>query len=484
MDLQYLVQDIVDEDFYESLPSTQITKITDTSLNVEKGFLFVAIKGEQTDGHSFIHDAIKKGAAAIIGEEVITDLPVPYIKVENSRKALGAISKKFYQDPSKDKIVIGITGTNGKTTTSYLLKHLLESNGISCSLFGTIKNIINGIESDTCNTTPNILKLNELLHQSNDQVVILEVSSHGLSQHRLEGIEFDYSLFTNLSHDHLNYHGTMERYFKTKSKLFYKMKEDGLAIINTDDSWGSKLVDELRKNDIGAYTIGQSTNADLHIEGINSSTLKVCENGASFEIAFNMPGLHNLYNASMAYATALQFNIKKENILSALPTFEGVPGRFNIYKHQNDATVVIDYAHTANAIMHCLKAAKDYGAENIIHVFGFRGGADTDKRADMLQISSENSDQFILTLDDLNDVSEDEMINTLEKLRETVGSKKGIIIPDRTEAIKYALEVTGARDWVVITGKGHETYQQTYSLPTESDLETIEFLINQSVDLK
>ncbi|MCF6408390.1 UDP-N-acetylmuramoyl-L-alanyl-D-glutamate--2,6-diaminopimelate ligase [Pseudalkalibacillus salsuginis] len=478
MDLQYLVESLVDDEQYRNLPPIRIKRITDSSLDVEQGFLFVAIKGEKTDGHSFINDAIQKGAAAVIGEADITGLPIPYIKVKNSRLALGAISKKFYDNPAKDKIMIGITGTNGKTTTSYLLKHVLESNGISCSLFGTIKNIINGEEIDTCNTTPSVLKLNELLYKSNDQVVILEVSSHGLSQYRLEGLTFDYCLFTNLSHDHLNYHGTMERYFETKASLFFKMKEGGKAIINIDDPWGDELEKVVRQNNDEVYTIGQSSKADLCIEEFKHSSLQITDGYSSFQLDSNMPGLHNLYNAVMAYAGASQFDLTRVKILSSLVTFPGVPGRFNVYKYHNDATVVIDYAHTANAILHCLKAANDYGADKVIHVFGFRGNADTDKRGDMLRIASEHSDHYILTFDDLNDVSENEMIETLENLNQAYGNQKGIIIPDRTEAIKYALEKTSSRDWVVITGKGHETYTQSYSLPTSSDAETIEYLTN------
>ena len=219
-----ILQDVIAESAAEILTQVNvepimITGISDNSKDVKEGYLFVAVSGYSVDGHDYIRDAVRLGAAAVIGEKDIMNLKIPYIQVKNSRKVLGLVAKKFYGNRSSKKIMIGITGTNGKTTTSLMLKHILEKNGITCSVIGTISNIINGEMLESQNTTPGAIKLNSLLTESRDEVVIMEVSSHGLVQYRLEGIEFDYCVFTNLYHDHLDFHGTMEDYFQAKSLL-------------------------------------------------------------------------------------------------------------------------------------------------------------------------------------------------------------------------------------------------------------------------
>lgn len=480
MNLSDLVEGLVNEDVLSTFHDVEINEITDTSVKVLKGSLFVAIKGHHSDGHLYIQEAIKHGASAIVGEEERIGLPMPYIRVDNSRKFLGMVSKRFYQNPSKDKIMIGITGTNGKTTTSFLLKHILEQIGLSCSLIGTIKNVINGEEITSINTTPNSLVLNELLSKSKDEVVIMEVSSHGLSQYRLEGIEFDYCLFTNLAEDHLEYHGSIEDYFKVKSELFKKLKITGKAIINSDNEWGKKLSHMLENKSVPVYSVGHSPSSNLKICEFFSNDARVTVSNRpekKLDIHFMMPGVHNLYNAVMAFAVAQQLQIQEAKIISALGSFKGVPGRFESFVNKNGVTVVVDYAHTADAIFHCLKTARDYGAKRIVHVFGFRGNRDSGKREEMLKISAELSDQYILTVDDLNNVSLEKMIETLHRLnKHEADNNTRIVIPDRTEAIRHALNQCTENDWVIITGKGHEMYQQNYSLPTSSDMETVQYL--------
>lgn len=483
MNLHYLTNGLINEMVLDAFPDIPVRGITDTSKNVQEGFLFVAIKGHSSNGHSYIPDAIKKGAVAIVGEEEANNLSVPYLKVENSRKALGTIAKRFYKDPSNRKITIGITGTNGKTTVSFLLRHILEQNGLSCSLIGTIKNIVNKEEVPSINTTPNILTLNELLCKSKDDVVVMEASSHGLAQYRLEGVEFDYCLFTNLSHDHLDYHGSMEQYFQAKAELFKKLKKNGQAIVNIDDGWGQRLKDSLNNQGVKVLSIGNSCKADLTIRKILSknSLIKISDHQEQqIDIRFNMAGTHNLYNAVMAFAVARPLHISSTNILSAIQSFEGIAGRFELFTFRNGATIIIDYAHTADAIFHCLNAAKDRGAKKLTHIFGFRGNRDQDKREEMLKVSAELSDQYILTLDDLNSVPYGEMEKDLELLNREFGNEKGLIILDRTEAIKHALNQSDEHDWIVITGKGHEKYQQHYTLPTSSDIETVMHLNDQN----
>ncbi|WP_077622964.1 UDP-N-acetylmuramoyl-L-alanyl-D-glutamate--2,6-diaminopimelate ligase [Sediminibacillus massiliensis] len=453
-----------------------IKGIADNSQDVREGYLFVAISGYRIDGHDFIEDAVERGASVIIGEKDLPGLPVPYIQVDNSRKALGAVASSFYHKPARTKTIVGITGTNGKTTTSFLMKHILENSGVTCSVIGTVQNIINGKVMNTPNTTPSSLVLQELLAESEDQVVILEVSSHALTQYRVEGVEFDYALFTNLHHEHLDYHQSMEEYFGAKCILFQKLKPNGKAVVNADDEWGEKLIARLISEKKDCLSVGQSVQTDIQLTEMNSknSTLTLTDNKGTTQIYIPMAGLHNMYNTAMAYSAASSMGGNKEKIVSAICDFPGVNGRFEMYKQSNRAQVVIDYAHTADAIYHCLNTARESGAERVIHVFGFRGNRDKSKRQDMLSISADISDKYILTMDDLNSVPRGEMISEMEILQKKYGNNKGSIVPDRTRAIKTALEESRPGDWIIITGKGHEQYQQSYELPTSTDKETIE----------
>ncbi|WP_112181061.1 UDP-N-acetylmuramoyl-L-alanyl-D-glutamate--2,6-diaminopimelate ligase [Paraliobacillus zengyii] len=461
----------------QNLNEIEIHGIAESSSEVKPGFIFVAIKGYRSDGHDYIEDAIKNGASIIIGEKQFTDLSVPFINVSNSRKALAVIAGNFYGNPSHNKIMIAITGTNGKTTTSYLVKHILESNGMSCGLVGTIETIINGESNPSINTTPGSLTLNRLLYESNDQVIILEASSHGLLQYRLEGINFDSCLFLNLSHEHLDYHDSIEEYFETKATLFQLLKENGQAIINTDDSWGAKLNERLQLDEVNTSTIGKSATNDYCIEITGQDgSFKIKREGRTEEINPSMKGIHNIYNSSMAYAVAHQLGANERLISKSLKNFPGVDGRFQVFPQQNGANVVVDYAHTTDAFYHCLHTAKVAGAKRIVHIFGFRGNRDKTKRKDMLEITAKLSDQYLLTLDDLNTVPLEDMIETLENIHNTIGNHKGLVIPDRTLAIQQAMVTSQNGDWIIITGKGHEPYQQSFSLPTKSDKETVTYL--------
>lgn len=458
-----------------------IQGIADNSKDVEEGFAFVAIAGFESDGHSYIDQALEKGAALVIGEQAITGLTVPYLQVENSRKALGRMARNFYGHPSSRKMMIGITGTNGKTTTSYMLQHLLESSGKTCSVIGTIQNIINGEKSKSSNTTPSALALHKLLSLSRDEVVIMEVSSHGLSQYRLEGIELDYCLFTNLHHEHLDYHETMEDYFQAKLLMFKQLKPNGKSIVNADNFWGQKLTGILQSEEIAVYTIGESVECNFKILQLDSqnSIAVIEENGEIRTIVSPMSGIHNVYNTLMAYATSRLLGISAETLIHSTYRFKGVEGRFEVSKLANGSTVVVDYAHTPDAISYCLKTARLQGAQRIIHIFGFRGDRDASKRKAMLTVAAELSDRYILTFDDLNTVSEKEMADVLKQLNEDYGNPKGKIITDRTLAINKAITESEPGDWIIITGKGHEKYQQPYELPASTDRETIEFVSNQ-----
>ncbi|MDX1805837.1 MAG: UDP-N-acetylmuramoyl-L-alanyl-D-glutamate--2,6-diaminopimelate ligase [Paenisporosarcina sp.] len=449
----------------------EIKGIAFNSSKIEKNYLFIAIPGNHNDGHHFIEDAIKNGASAIIGEQEMKPLGVPYFRVQNARKVLATIAKNFYQNPTENKIMIGITGTNGKTTTSYMLKHILEMQGISCALFGSVSTVINGIEKPSSHTTLDPLTFHQLLSTSKDQIAILEVSSHGLNQHRVEGIEFDYCIFTNLEHEHLDYHIDMESYFKAKQSLFTHLKTSGIAIVNSFSDWGERL--SAYVNSIEKHVIKVNGYKPIYfINGDEISRASISD-AKSFPLTTSMRGKHNIENAALAFSTAVSLGINPSAIVDALKEFKGIPGRFQLFSHPNGATFVIDYAHTANAFYHILDTARSQEPRKIIHIFGFRGNRDVLKRKKMVEISLKKCDYCILTFDDLNGVSPKQMMHELESFSH---QEKCIIIPDRTLAIKHAWDQAQNQDWIVITGKGNELYQHRYSLPTTSDLNTLNYL--------
>ncbi|WP_431801879.1 UDP-N-acetylmuramoyl-L-alanyl-D-glutamate--2,6-diaminopimelate ligase [Halobacillus andaensis] len=481
MELQQLLDHLLFE-CHHSINHISINGVTDSSMEVEPGYVFVAIKGYQTDGHDYINDAVAKGAAAIIGENEDQGLSVPYIKVANSKKALGIVSSAFYQNPSQNKIMIGITGTNGKTTTSYLVKHILDHLGYSCSLIGTIQNIVNGEKTTTQNTTPNALKVNQLLSQSNDDVVIMEASSQGLAEYRLEGITFDICLFTNLSHEHLNYHGTLDQYFEAKSKLFSKLKPGGSAVVNADDYYGEKLINKMKEREVPVLSFGENPEASIQMKDFKLSypySVQLKDGMHSCEVTSPIPGYHNLFNVAIAYACAKVLRASSASICRAIESFPGVEGRFNMIDFPNGSTVVIDHAHTPDAVINCLQTSSESKNGKLYHVFGFKGDKDTEKRKEMVRISAEMCDHYILTLDNLNNVPKEEMIQALNELQANYGNEKGEIVEDRTLAIEKALSLSKEGDWIVISGKGHQTYQHSYHFPVKSDKEAVLLLKEQ-----
>lgn len=459
----------------------EVTGITDDSRKVAPGMIFVAIKGYQFDGHQYIMDAAKNGASLIIGElEQTTSVPAPYVVVKNSRKMLGQLASAYYGNPSADKIVIGVTGTNGKTTTSYLIKHLLEKLGYTISVIGTIEYIINGKKIKSSNTTPSALQIHQMMAQSTDQVFILEVSSHGLIQYRLEGISFDYALFTNLQHDHLDYHKTMEDYFEAKALLFNKLKADGTAVINLDDEWGNKLAERTLSQGTETVTVGLNEKADLRLKAKEGSDLHLEVNRQPAILHSPLKGMHNAFNLAMASAVVLNLGHSIEDINNCLTDFTGVAGRLETVAVIDGVHYVVDYAHTDLALRYCLESIHESNAQRIIHVFGFRGNRDPSKRLSMLHSSHQGSDYTILTADDLNGVPIEEMQETYRHLLTEAGLKDHIqVIMDRTLAIQEAQKLAQPGDYIVITGKGPEEYTTSFQMETQTDKETILQLKNK-----
>ncbi|WP_078553605.1 UDP-N-acetylmuramoyl-L-alanyl-D-glutamate--2,6-diaminopimelate ligase [Bacillus alkalicellulosilyticus] len=463
----------------DTIPEIDIEGLHFHSKKMSKNHVFVAISGYELDGHNFINDAINAGAVAVIGEKPITNLQVPYFQVSNARKILPQLAKTFYGNPNENHTIIGITGTNGKTTSSYMLRHILEHAGIPCSLIGTISHIINGEQYPSGNTTPDSLTLHQLISKSKDSVIIIEVSSHGIDQGRVEGIEFDYALFTNLSHDHLNYHGSLFSYFDTKAKLFDQIKKQGTAYICTSSEWGTRLVDRLIDRNRNVCSVGYQEADHYNLENVSvefATEFTLNDGKNKHKVTLPMSGVHNAWNASLTFVAAQGLGIEPKNVIEGLSSFPGVPGRFEKYSSDSGITCVVDYAHTPDALTHCLQTVKKISRGRVFHVFGFRGKGDVSKRKEMILLSAQLSDQFVLTLDDLNGVSEGEMLNEYHKMQLKYGGDKGKVFKDRTIAIQFAIEQAQPDDWIVITGKGPESYKHSFFWPTKTDKDTFIYL--------
>ncbi|MEQ2527583.1 UDP-N-acetylmuramoyl-L-alanyl-D-glutamate--2,6-diaminopimelate ligase [Bacillaceae bacterium CLA-AA-H227] len=465
-----------------NIPDIEIKGIKFKSDTIRKGDMFVAIKGFNEDGHNYIQDAILRGATVVVGEKEMDNISVPFFKVHDGREALGLLSSVFFNFPSSSHNMVGITGTNGKTTTSYMLHHILRTSRRSCTLISTVANYINGQESSSKATTPSSLELQEMLSISKDKYVVMEVSSHGLDQKRVEGIGFDFTVFTNLSHEHLDYHKDLDDYFNSKAKLFKKLTTKGESIVNSNCSWGKKLIKQLRNDGVPVFTYGSSAEDNLQLLSCTKDSLnKVRWLGEEWQFHLPIPGDYNVENALAAITVALRIGMDVPTIQKSFMTFSGVSGRFEVHKNNSNVTFVVDYAHTPDGLEKFLSAVVNYPHRKLIHIFGFRGKRDISKRIDMLNISTHFCDEIILTIDDLNCVALDSMISELNELAKIFRNSKITIINDRTKAIEYAWKNAKADDYVVITGKGHELYKEPFILPTKTDTETIKYLFKSQV---
>jgi len=458
MILSDLIKILPDVITVEGSVDVEIKSVVDDSRRVKEGSLFVAVIGEKFDGHDFISYVIKNGAKAVIGEKSLHfNDDVTYVRVKDSRKALAICSAWFYGFPGEKLKLIGVTGTSGKTTTTYLIRSMLKEVGVRSGLIGTIANIINNSKHPASYTTPGALELNQLFSQmlkQNIEYVVMEVSSHSLKFHRVEGLQFEVGAFTNLTRDHLDFHKSFDDYFASKQKLFRQSKR---AVINIDDKSGQRL---LKVIDIPALTYGIENPADLMAQNIRQTTKGVSYdlvyNNMRYPVSYGVPGLFSVYNSLSAIATGISLDFPIDALINALRKVEGVPGRFELIKNNRDITVIVDYAHKPDGLQNVLLTMREFCKGRIITVFGCGGDRDRGKRPIMGRISTELSDFTIITSD--NPRSEDPE-SIIQEIETGVVSKNYIKIPDRKEAIKAALEMAEKGDAVLIAGKGHETYQ-------------------------
>lgn len=436
------------------------------SRKVEKGDLFVAIKGYRVDGHDFIHDAIKNGAKVILLSQYIDSYSKMYkdiifIKVKNTRITLSLLSSNFYDNPSEKINLIGITGTNGKTSTSYILEEILKNAKWATGLIGTIEAKIDGNVYKTKNTTPESLELQQLIDAMVKKDVnhcIMEVSSHSISLNRVDNCSFSIGIFTNLSRDHFDFHKDMDSYFEEKSKLF--LKTNDLNIINKDDPYGEMLISKTSDTKNLTYGIEKKAN-------IMASNIKYSSEGISYIantpkgpifIEFPIPGKMYVYNTLAAISCAYSMGIDLNTIKKSLKQFKGIKGRFEIVPTNNEFTVIIDYAHTGDGVKKLLEAVRTFAKKRIIFLTGVSGGKDIGKYTEIGEESSLLSDLIIITTDNPKNENPVPLMRKMKTIIER-NNVSCIEIEDRKKAIEYALSIASDEDVVVLAGKGHENTQ-------------------------
>lgn len=441
-----------------------ITSMSVDSRSIEKHSLFVAVRGTSTDGHKFISDVISKGAIAIICEEFPEELndKITYVKVRDAATALGTMSSNFYDDPSTKLKLIGITGTNGKTTTATLLYQLFKGLGFKCGLISTVKNIVGNTEIPSTHTTPDPINLNKLLARMVEEGCshcFMEVSSHAVDQKRIHGIMFTGGVFTNITHDHLDYHKTFDAYIKAKKGFFDQLPSDAFALVNKDDSNSSIMVQNSKAT---KRSFSLKAMADFKCRIVENQFSGLLLNIDGTEVFTRLIGSFNAYNILAAYAVATLLKQDKINILTTLSTLEPVEGRFQYVKNDIGVTAIVDYAHTPDALLNVLKTIKDIrsGNEKVITVIGCGGDRDAAKRPVMAKIACDLSDKVILTSDNPRSEDPEEILRQMKTGVEAQQQRKALYITDRREAIRTAVSLAEKGDIILVAGKGHEKYQE------------------------
>ncbi len=441
-----------------------IGAITFDSRQVKSGSLFIAVKGTQVDGHEYIDKAIRAGAIAVVCEQLPDEIVegVTFVAVKNSASALGIIASNFFENPSSKLKLVGVTGTNGKTTVATLLFDLYKSMGYSVGLLSTVQNQINKKVIEASHTTPDAIQLNELLAQMVDSGVeycFMEVSSHALSQHRVDGVKFKGAVFTNISHDHLDYHKTFDAYINAKKKLFDDLDSDAFALVNVDDKRGRIMLQNTKaeKNTFALKTVA-NFKSKLIGNTIHGLEMEVDGKNAWFKLI----GDFNAYNITAVYASSVLLGEDADEALKHLSLLDGAPGRFEQVINEAKITAIVDYAHTPDALKNVLETINDFrtGNEQVITVVGCGGNRDKTKRPLMAAIACSLSDKVVFTSDNPRNEDPLEIIKDMQEGISPADYKKTVILSDREEAIKTACLLAEEGDIILVAGKGHETYQE------------------------
>ena len=441
-----------------------VSSVCFNSAEAVKNSLFVAVKGTQSNGHKFIPSAIEKGAAIIVCEDFPENKNenVTYVRVKNSAVALAYISANFYNNPSEKLKLIGVTGTNGKTTSVTLLFNLFRNLGYKAGLISTVKNQINDQIIPSTHTTPDSLHLNKLLNEMVEAGCthcFMEVSSHSVVQKRITGITFSGGVFTNITHDHLDYHKTFDEYIKAKKGFFDQLGEEAFALINKDDKNG-KIMVQNTKASVKTYSLKSMSDYRCKVIENNFSGLLLNIDGS--EVLCKLIGSFNAYNLLAVYSVATLLGIEKLTALSEISNLDSVEGRFEYLVSANKITGIVDYAHTPDALQNVLNTIKDIrtGNEKVISIIGCGGDRDSAKRPVMTRIACELSDKVILTSDNPRSEDPNEIIRQMQTGVQPHHYKKVLSIVDRREAVKTACSLAHSGDIILLAGKGHEKYQE------------------------
>lgn len=448
--------------------NVEISGISYNSKTVKNGDIFVCLVGEHTDGHEYAKMAVENGAFALLVERKVEGINVPQIEVDSTRHKIADIADRFYSSPSKGINLIGITGTNGKTTVTHLIQKIFEENNEKCALIGTLgyKLSSNGEYRDAKHTTPQAPELQATLRMIKDvekiDNVVIEVSSHALEQNRVGGCRFKGAVLTNLTQDHLDYHITMDNYFKAKALLFKGLSENNFAVINIDDEYGQKFLSVV-PDGVRKFTYGVKNSADIMAKNINFSlngaefTLVVGEN--EYPVNLHMNGMFSVYNVLAALTSAIAMGVDIKVALKSLQNIRGVAGRFEVVNKK--PLVIVDYAHTPDGLENVLKSAREITPEGgkLICLFGCGGDRDATKRPKMGAIAQKLSDKIVITSDNPRSEDPQQIITDIIAGLKSVDPEIVTVEPDRGEAIALLNTIANNNDVVIIAGKGHEDYQ-------------------------
>ncbi len=449
--------------------NVEISGISYNSKTTKKGDIFVCLTGEYTDGHEYAKDAISNGAAALFVEHgVDVDRSIPQVVVSNTRHKIADISDRFYSSPSRGLNLIGITGTNGKTSVTHLIQKILEQNGQKCALIGTLgyKLSSNSEYRDAKHTTPQAPELQATLRMIKDvekiDNVVMEVSSHALEQNRVGGCCFDGAVLTNLTQDHLDYHITMDNYFEAKALLFRGLKEGSYAVINADDSYSDRFLSVVPEG-VRIFTYGVNKSADIMACDVNFSLngaeFKLVTKSGEYPVNLHMNGMFSVYNVLAAITTAVAMGIDIKIALKALENVKGVAGRFEVVAKK--PLVIVDYAHTPDGLENVLNSAREITPKDgkLVCLFGCGGDRDATKRPKMGAIAERIADKIVITSDNPRSEDPQQIITDIIAGLKSVNPDRVTVEPDRGQAIALLKDIAGNNDVVVIAGKGHEDYQ-------------------------
>jgi UDP-N-acetylmuramoyl-L-alanyl-D-glutamate--2,6-diaminopimelate ligase len=439
-------------------PSVAVSSLAYDSRKAGPGTLFFCVVGEKADGHEFGPRVVEEGAAALVVERELTELAVPQVVVADSRAAMAPLAARFWGDPTAELRVVGVTGTNGKTTTAFLVREILQAADFRCGLLGTVKQVVGGVEKEVERTTPEAIELQRTFRQmleGGDEACAMEVSSHALSLHRTDAIEFEIALFTNLTQDHLDFHADMEDYFLAKRKLFEMGPK--MRIVNVDDPYGRRLAEEFKCVTFSA----EGAEADYSAREVEFDALGASFSLGKMRLRTALPGHFNVANALGAFAVAEAMGVGGDIAAAGLARAARVPGRFEPVDEGQGFGVLVDYAHTPDSLENVLRAARRITTGRVISVFGAGGDRDRDKRPKMGRAGAELSDLAVITSDNPRSEEPETIVAEVAAGAEAAaGASELEVIVDRREAIALALGRAQPGDTVVIAGKGHEQGQE------------------------